>query len=142
MRDGRRAAIVGLAEWPPRRHWEDRMFMLEAYARLAREALADAGMEIGEVDGLLSTPIPESTMFGPSALAEYLGVAANFAEVVDLGGSTGAGMVWRAVAAIEAGACDTCLCLLATIPPPPNPEGSVPGARRYLGADAWGSPHG
>ncbi|MGI8925956.1 MAG: thiolase family protein, partial [Tepidiformaceae bacterium] len=100
------------------------------------------GMEIGEVDGLLSTPIPESAMFGPSAVAEYLGVAANFAEVVDLGGSPGAGMVWRAVAAIEAGACDTCLCLLATIPPPPNPEGSVPGARRYLGADAWGSPHG
>lgn len=142
MRDRRQAAIVGLAEWGPKRNWEDRMFTLEAFARLAREALDDAGLEIGEVDGLLSTAVPESPMFAPSAVAEYLGVAANFAEVVDLGGSTGAGMIWRAVTAIEAGACDTCLCLLATIPAPQDPHATFNPARRYLGADAWGAPHG
>jgi acetyl-CoA acetyltransferase len=35
------------------------------------------------------------------------------ANVVDLGGASGAGMVWRAAAAIEAGMCEAVLCVLA-----------------------------
>jgi hypothetical protein len=49
----RRAAIVGLAEWPTQRKWDEPMFMLEAYSRLTHEALEDAGMELSEVDGIL-----------------------------------------------------------------------------------------
>lgn len=139
----RRAAITGFAEWAPLRKWPEPMFMLEAYARLTREALDDAGMEVGEIDGILTTsPVPESRMFAPSAVAEYLGIEASFAEIVDLGGSSGAAMLWRAVAAIEAGACETCICLGATVPPPPNPKGKFNPSRAYLGADAWGAPHG
>jgi acetyl-CoA acetyltransferase len=143
---GRRAAaIAGLAEWRPERVWKRPMFMLEACAELAAEALEDAGIEKGEVDGLVIPPVWESPMFGPSAAAEYLGVRANFGEVVDLGGASGAGMVWRAAAAIEVGACETCLVLCPTVPPPP-PEGEPdPGRLRmpaYLGGDAWGSPQG
>ena len=136
----RRAAIVGLAEWAPQRKWEQRMFQLEAFARLAREALDDAGMSLSEVDGIVTSQVPESPIFGPSAVAEYLGVPANFAEVVDLGGTSNAAMIWRAVAAIEAGICDTCVCLVATVPEPSNPR-AVPRSP-YIGADAWGSPHG
>jgi len=51
-------------------------------------------------------------------------------------------MIWRAVAAIEAGVCDTCICLTATVPPPRNPGAAPNPSRAYLGADAWGSPHG
>jgi acetyl-CoA acetyltransferase len=138
----RRAAIVGAADWEVHRKWPNPMFQLEAYARLTKEALEDAGMEIGEVDGMLSTAIPESSMFAPAALAEYLGIPVNFAEIVDLGGASGAGMVWRAVAAIEAGVCDTCVCVTATIPPPPNPNRRYDPSREYIGAAAWGAPHG
>ncbi len=137
----RRAAIAGFAEWPAVRRWEQPMFTLEAYQRLAREALLETGIEAGEVDGLITTAVPESPLFGPAAVAEYLGFETNFGEVVDLGGATGAGMIWRAVAAIEAGACETVLCLCSTIPAPPNP-GAAPGARWFLGADAWGAAHG
>ncbi len=120
------------------------MFMLEACAALAGEALADAGLEKDEIDGLIVPPVWESPMFGPSAAAEYLGVHANFAEVVDLGGATGAGMVWRAAAAIEVGACESCLVLCPSVPPPP-PDGAGPrkmSMPAYLGADTWGSPQG
>ncbi len=142
---GRRAAaIAGYTEWTAQRVWDRPMFMLEACAALAAEALADAEIEKDEVDGLLVPPVWESPMFGPSAAAEYLGVQANFAELVDLGGATGAGMVWRAAAAIEVGVCETCLVLCPTVPPP-LPQGAAAGKLQmpvYLGGDAWGSPQG
>jgi acetyl-CoA acetyltransferase len=142
MPGGKPAAIVGCADWPVLRNWDRPMFQLEAYSRLIREALDDAGMEISEVDGILCTAIPESSMFAPAALAEYLGIPVNFAEIVDLGGSSGCGMVWRAVAAIEAGVCETAVCVTATVPPPPNPNPNRDPNREYIGAAAWGAPHG
>ena len=138
----RRAAIAGFVEWAPQRRWPEQMFTLEAFSRLAKEALADCGMELGEVDGILSTSIPESPIFGPAAAVEYLGIQASFAEVVDLGGASPTGMIWRAVAAIEAGACDTCICFCSSVPAPSNNRQPWNPARGYLGADAWGSPHG
>jgi acetyl-CoA acetyltransferase len=138
------------------------MFALEACAELAADALADAGIEKREVDGLVLGFVPESPMFGPSAAAEYLAVRANFAETVDLGGATACGMIWRAAAAIEVGACETVLVLCPMVPAPPA-EGADPGGKPapgagaqraesershkmsmplYLGGDAWGSPQG
>jgi len=142
---GRRAAaIAGLAEWAPKRVWDRPMFSLEASAELAEGALADAGIDKREVDGLVVGFVPESPMFGPSAAAEYLAVRANFAETVDLGGATACGMIWRAAAAIELGVCETVLVLCPMVPAPP-PEGAQAGAMKmpiYLGGDAWGSPQG
>jgi len=120
------------------------MFGLEACAELAAEALADAGIDKREVDGLVLGHIPESPMFGPSAAAEYLAVRANFAETVDLGGASACGMIWRAAAAIELGVCETVLVLCPMVPAPP-PDGPQAGAMKmpiYLGGDAWGSPQG
>jgi len=97
----RAAALAGLAEWPAMRVWDRPMFSLEAAAELMAAALTDAGIEKDEVDGLVTGGVGESPMFGPAALAEYLGVRSNFNEVVELGGASPAGMVWRAAAAIE-----------------------------------------
>ena len=143
----RAAAIAGLAEWAPQRRWDRPMFSMEAAAELAALALDDAGIDHAEVDGLVSGPVYESPMFGPSALAEYLGIRANFAEIVDLGGASPAGMIWRAAAAIEVGVCDTVLVVCSTVPTPRRAEnaGMARGPMRlpaYLGGDAWGSPQG
>jgi acetyl-CoA C-acetyltransferase len=138
----RRAAIAGFTEWAPQRRWAEPMFTLEAFSRLTREACDDAGIEPGEIDGVLSHGVAESPLFGPAAVVEYLGIAANFAEVVDLGGATAAGLVWRAVAAVEAGACDTCICLTATVPAPATAAAPWNPSRAYMGADSWGAPHG
>jgi acetyl-CoA C-acetyltransferase len=135
------AAIVGCAEWAPKRRPERLYMGLESYAELARMALADAGLAASDVDGLITgTNLMEARMLVPSAIAEYLGIATNFFDVVDLGGATGAGMAWRAAAAIEAGMCDTVLCLVQTQMNPADPRLVQAEAARDWGGGIWGSP--
>lgn len=107
-----RAAIIGIAERPPSRYTEGET-TLGMLAEIARQAVADAGMELGEVDGLITENFAEAPFMAPSTVVEYLGLRARFAEIVDLGGATGAGMVARAAAAIAAGLCTTCVCITA-----------------------------
>ncbi len=135
------AAIVGCAEWAPKRK-PDKLWMgLESYAELARMALEDAGIAASAVDGVVTgTNLMEARMLVPSAIAEYLGVRASFFDVVDLGGATGAGMVWRAAAAIEAGLCETVICLVQTQMNPPDPRAEPSAAARDWGGGVWGSP--
>jgi acetyl-CoA acetyltransferase len=139
------AAIFGFSEWAPRKIWSPPLFALEAQAQLAAETLEDAGFEKYEVDGLAIAAIPEAPLFAPSAVAEYLGIPSNFNEIVDLGGATAAGMVWRSAAAIEAGVCDVVLCLCPAVPAPPAPGSTSIESRRrkipiYMGGETWGSP--
>jgi len=104
------AAIVGVGELKPSRHTPGRS-SLDLIAEVSQMALADAALTFSDVDGLLVDPINDGAMLIPSGVAEYLGLDVTFAEMVDLGGASGAGMVWRAAAAIQAGQCDTCLCV-------------------------------
>lgn len=108
------AAIVGYVELPPEqmRKASAAPFTLEQWAELSADALADAGLTGDVVDGIVTSHLAESEIFVPSTIAEYLGVGANFAELVDLGGASAAGMVWRAAAAVELGLCDVVLCVL------------------------------
>ncbi|OBG51281.1 thiolase family protein [Mycolicibacterium fortuitum] len=108
------AAIVGYVELPPERlsKASPAPFTLEQWALLASSALEDAGLSAERVDGIVTSHLGESEIFVPSTVAEYLGVRANFAELLDLGGASAAGMVWRAAAAIELGLCDVVLCAL------------------------------
>ncbi|MCA9829535.1 MAG: thiolase family protein [Dehalococcoidia bacterium] len=105
-------AIAGVAEFKPSRFTvgETTLGML---ARAAMDAIADAGLEPGEVDGVITANFAEAPFMAPATLVEYLGIDAKFAEVVDLGGATGAGMVTRAAMAIAAGLCETVVCTTA-----------------------------
>ncbi|MDT5091687.1 MAG: hypothetical protein QOH60_1050 [Mycobacterium sp.] len=106
------AAIVGYVELPPERLNKagPAPFTLEQWAELAAVALQDAGLSAETVNGICTSHSQETQLFVPSTIAEYLGVDANFAELLDLGGASAAGMVWRAAAAIELGLCDVVLC--------------------------------
>jgi len=140
---GKRAsAIVGFTEWNPQRRWPKPMFALDAMAQLAAEALADARFGKDEFDGIVISHVPEAPYFAPSAVAEHLGITASFAEFVDLGGASAAGMVWRAAAAIEVGACETVLVLCPGVPAPRDPAAAPDqlSALVYMGGNAWGSP--
>jgi acetyl-CoA acetyltransferase len=108
------AAIVGYVELPPERMHKasPAPFTLEQWAELGAAALADAGLTADLVNGIVTSHLGESEIFVPSTIAEYLGVGANFAELVDLGGASAAAMVWRAAAAVELGLCDVVLCAL------------------------------
>lgn len=109
------AALVGAAQYKPEKYaTAPRMFHLEQVADLTLQALDDAGMELSEVDGLITSGphFHEAGSFVPAMAGEYLGVRLNFADVVDLGGASSVAMAWRAAAAIELGMCNTVVCVI------------------------------
>ncbi len=137
------AAVVGIAELKhERKYTGPRKFTIEQWADLAHMALADAGLTIADVNGLICSDVRETGMFAPATVVEYLGRPVNFAERIDLGGASAIGMIWRAAAAIELGACDVVLCALPSLPIPSNPHPRTVDPRRYFGASSieWGSP--
>jgi acetyl-CoA acetyltransferase len=105
-----RAAIVGIGELKPVRYTEGET-TLGMLTKAGLLAIEDSGIPFDEIDGLLVHPVADTSMLVPSTFAEFLGLKLNFAELVDLGGATGAGMVWRAASAIAEGLCTTCVCL-------------------------------
>lgn len=129
------AAVVGVAERPPSRYTGDET-ILELLSGVAVDAVNDAGFSMDQIDGLIVHPIGGLPGFVPATVAEFLGLQPTFAEIVDLGGATGAGMVWRAAAAIQAGLCTSCLCLTGTRrrrrPPRTRAESDTPSRPRSI----------
>ncbi|MEX0682808.1 MAG: thiolase family protein [Dehalococcoidia bacterium] len=107
----RAAAITGIAEMRPRKSAEG-LSTLGIWADVSRDAMRDAGLAPGDIDGLLvAPPIVDMVAMWPSHFGEYLDIHPRFANVVDLGGASAAGMVWRAASAIQSGLCRAVLCV-------------------------------
>ena len=107
-----KAAISGFAEMAPQKGAGD-ITPLGIIANVARDAIADAGLEKGDIDGLLTGwALSDYSVLFPSVVADYLQIRPKYFNQVELGGASAAGMVWRAAAAIEAGMCNTVLCVL------------------------------
>lgn len=125
-----------------RKYTGTKQFTIEQWAELTRAALDDAGLEIGDVNGLICGELRESDMFNPATVVEYLGQPVSFAERVDLGGANAAAMVWRAAAAIELGVADVVVCAIPGRPIPSKPVRGPVDPRRYFqsSSNAWGSP--
>jgi acetyl-CoA C-acetyltransferase len=137
------AAIIGIAELPAqRRPAGPPLFTLDQYALLAKLAVEDAGVDPAHINGLLTHGVAESAMFAPATLCEYLGLALDFGERVDLGGATSAGMIWRAAAAIELGICDAVLAVVPGSASVPQSEQRPAAAPNWYGASSnnYGSP--
>jgi acetyl-CoA acetyltransferase len=137
------AAIVGIAELPAeRRPTRPPLFTLDQYALLAKLVIEDAGVDPGCINGLLTHGVAESAMFAPATLCEYLGMALDFGERVDLGGATSAGMVWRAAVAVELGVCDAVLAVVPGSGSVPRSAKGSPPAPNWYGASSnvYGSP--
>lgn len=110
-------AIVGIGELAPLRRTTHET-TLGQIALAARMAVLDAGLGPDAIDALLVAPQPgETPMHVPATVAEYLGLKPRMANVVDLGGASAAGMIWRASAAIAAGMCEAVLCVVGGIRP-------------------------
>jgi acetyl-CoA C-acetyltransferase len=137
------AAIVGIAELPAqRRPSGPPLFTLDQYALLAKMVVQDAGIDPAQINGLLTHGVAESAMFAPATLCEYLGLALDFGERVDLGGATSAGMIWRAAAAIELGICDAVLAVVPGSASVPQSRRRPTAAPNWFGASSnnYGSP--
>ncbi|KAA0024901.1 thiolase family protein [Antrihabitans cavernicola] len=112
------AAIIGVGELPSVRTSTTSETTLGQMALAARAAVLDAGLEPDAIDGLLIGPmVGETPMHVPATVAEYLGLKPKMANVVDLGGASPVGMVWRAGAAIAAGMCEAVLCVAGNVRP-------------------------
>jgi acetyl-CoA acetyltransferase len=107
----RAAAISGIGEMRPSRSPDGRS-TLGIWTEVSRQAVLDAGLSARDIDGILiGPPIVDFAPMWPAHLGEYLGVHPRYENVVDLGGASAAGMVWRAAAAIQAGFCSAVLCV-------------------------------
>lgn len=79
-------------------------------AQAARRAAEDAGLEPGDIDGLLTAySMTEPYFMLGTVLAEYLGLRPRFAASMVVGGATPAVMLGHAAAAIAAGQAETVL---------------------------------
>jgi len=111
-----KAAVSGIAELKPWKEAPPDVTPLKLMGQLMAEALADAGLEKQELDGfLVGMPFADPGMIYPASAAEVLGINPRMLNVVDIGGATPAGMVWRAAAAIDAGMCNAVLCIVADL---------------------------
>jgi acetyl-CoA C-acetyltransferase len=103
-----RFAIAGVYEHPSRFSPDKTEFQI--MAECAKGALDDAGLTIGDVDGLFGASMTMGAM-GIVDLAEYLNVKPNYIDGTNIGGSSFVAHVIHAAAAINAGLCDVGLVL-------------------------------
>ena len=102
----RKAAIVGAYEHPDRKIPDKSMNHIQA--ETCREALAEAGLSIKDVDGVMSA---SGGGFDAMHLAEYMGLNPKILDSTAVGGSSYLLHLLRAVSAIEAGQAE---CVLVT----------------------------
>jgi acetyl-CoA acetyltransferase len=107
----RRVAVVGIADSDY--GVLDGATNQQLLARMAREAILDAGLSREDVDGLLSTG-GGGGMMPIVALGEYLGVQPRLLGGVMVGGSVAEFCVEHAVAAIEAGIAEVIVVVHAS----------------------------
>ncbi|HET9976809.1 MAG TPA: thiolase family protein [Burkholderiaceae bacterium] len=82
-----------------------------------RKALADAGVEKKDVDGLfVKTPTSKFEMMYAQKLAEALGMQPRIGGIWDHGGASNISMISYAAMAIEAGQCEIAIVALADNP--------------------------
>ena len=107
--DKRPMYVVGAAETPlgvVSDHSE-----LSMIAVAAKEALAEAGMTLADIDGIFTAGIGKSSSV---QVGEYLGIQPRYADSSDHGGGQFEAHVGHAVAAIDAGLCEVALIAFAS----------------------------
>jgi acetyl-CoA acetyltransferase len=101
-----------------------------------RRALADAGLERSEVDGLLTMPGTTSPE-GPKnflRLGEALGINPRWTGSLSMGGATGLVLLEQASLAIAAGKASVVVCAFG--------DAARSGGSRFSGAAGWGDSWG
>jgi len=85
---------------------------MSLHADAALGALDDAGLGLGDIDGVVCAyALSENYPMLSSAFCEYVGIAPNFNAGLHGGGATGAMMVMQAAALVKSGTCRHVLCV-------------------------------
>ena len=103
-------AIAGIGESKVGRVPGRTALQLQTDATLA--ALEDAGLELADIDGLLTTPVRVDQWAQPCAVvAAHLGIRPKYLSTVDLAGASGCAMIHQAALAVASGQADAILCV-------------------------------
>jgi len=104
------AAIAGVGESPLGS--VPGMGPLQLQRAAAQAALADAGLTLADVDGLLTTPIRVAQWAMPVGMvAQELGLRPGYLATLDVAGASGTAMVHHAAMAVATGQAHTVLCV-------------------------------
>src|SRR5919108_754153 len=101
--------IAGVAETPLGKVVDETELSMAALA--AREALAEAGMTLKDVDGIFVNYMGEE---GSVQVGEYLGICPRYGDSTDVGGGSFEAFIHHAMLAIAAGRCEVALIAYAS----------------------------
>jgi acetyl-CoA C-acetyltransferase len=106
------SAVIAGAYEHPLRLITDRS-VARIHADVALGALADAGLELSDVDGYFCDSTAPGGVLG---MVDYLGLAPRYLDTTETGGSSYLGHVGHAADAIAAGRCRVALCTMGGKP--------------------------
>lgn len=116
---------------------------LSLHADAAFDALADAGLRLTDVDGLLCTyTLAEQYPMLSSVFAEYVGLEPAFATSIVSGGASAATMAMTAAALVESGRCRHVLCVTGDARLTGMPKGAAVAALSQFGHPQFEQPYG
>lgn len=99
-----KAVITGVADTAVGKLEGSTSLGLQAEAAVA--AVADAGLSLGDIDGVLcGYSFTEPHLMLSSVVSEFLGITPSYSIAVQAGGATACAQVMQAAALIEAGIC-------------------------------------
>jgi len=88
------------------------MGAMELQRAAALAALADSGLSLSDVDGLLTTPIRVANWAMPVGMvAQGLGIRPGYMATLDVAGASGTALVHHAAMAVATGQAETVLCV-------------------------------
>jgi acetyl-CoA acetyltransferase len=99
-------AIAGVHEYESR--WAPDKTSFQIMGECTRDALADAGLQLEDVDGFFGATMTMGAM-GMVQLSEYLNIKPRYIDGTNIGGSSFVSHVAHAGAAIHAGLCEVAL---------------------------------
>ncbi|SCV00323.1 conserved hypothetical protein [Cupriavidus necator] len=103
---------------------------LEISSRAIHAAVADAGLEMSEIDGLMTASLSSSMWV--VKLAEYLDLRPAFSDSTQIGGASFVGHLLTAAAAIRAGLCRNIVIAYGATPRGGNSVSATSPARAKL----------
>lgn len=106
-----KCAIVGLG-YTAQGKVPDRSAM-SFYMEASKNALADAGLHVQDIDGIIIQPCPTDPRVSAFSLAQELGLNLRFGADQQLHGASACAIIQHAALAVDAGLCDYCLCAFA-----------------------------
>jgi acetyl-CoA acetyltransferase len=104
----------------------------------SKKAIEDAGLTSKDIDGLLSQQLYHAqTMWYSNWIGQRMGMDLKYTTDLDLGGATPVATVQHAVMAINAGLCNTVLCVYGE-----SSRSWRPSREAMMRRRVWGGGHG